>query len=200
MAELIYIAESPQYPGIVKIGRTDREVHIRMEELSNNNYGMPGADIDSQWEAIKVIKVEDNVHSEAILHDYFESQRVIDSRELFYTDDPNELAYEAESIVDGTILTGDLIEIWNLFDPLSVIALSAAIVFTAKTFAPDNKTTKKTERFIKNWEFRTNQRFKNSKTTAGKFVFGGLYKAFIIKKYIGVKTGKLVVNVISKIK
>lgn len=200
MAELIYIAESPQYPGIVKIGRTDREVHIRMEELSNDNYGMPGSDIDSQWEAVKVIKVEDNVYSEAILHDYFDSQRVIDSRELFYTDNPIELAYEAKSIVDGTILTSDLIELCNLFDPLSVIALSAAIVFTAKTFAPNNKTTIKTERFIKNWEFRTNQRFKNSKTTTGKFIFGGLYKVFIIKKYIGVKAGKFFVSAINKIK
>lgn len=35
MPESIYIATSPQYEGIVKIGRTDRPVQERMDELSN---------------------------------------------------------------------------------------------------------------------------------------------------------------------
>ena len=127
MAEYIYIAESPQYPGMVKIGRTDRTVQERMEELSANDYGIPGQSMDSEWEAVKVLEVKDNEHAEAVLHEHFDHLRVTDSRELFYTDDPYGLAYEAADVVDGTIMTADLVEIGNLFDPLSLVALGAGI-------------------------------------------------------------------------
>ncbi len=93
MAEYIYIAESPQYPGMVKIGRTDRTVDVRMEELSDGNYGLPGKEVDADWEAVKIIKVEDNEHAEAVLHEFYADSRVTDSRELFYTNDPVGLAY-----------------------------------------------------------------------------------------------------------
>ena len=42
MPESIYIATSPQYEGIVKIGRTDRPVQERMDELSTRDYGVEG--------------------------------------------------------------------------------------------------------------------------------------------------------------
>ena len=64
MAEYIYIAESPQYPGMVKIGKTDRTVEERMEELSVDDYGIPGENIDSEWEAVKVIEVKETVVKE----------------------------------------------------------------------------------------------------------------------------------------
>ena len=95
MAEYIYIAESQQYPGMVKIGRTDRTVDVRMEELSDGNYGLPGNEVDAEWEAVKIIKVEDNEHAEAVLHEFYADQRVTDSRELFYTNDIDALGDEA---------------------------------------------------------------------------------------------------------
>ena len=123
MAEFIYIAESPQYPGMVKIGRTDRTVEERLSELSREDYGLPGSNIDSEWEAVKIIEVQDNERAEAVLHDHFSDQRVDSSRELFYTDDPMGLSYEAANIVDGTIITADLVEIGNLLDALSLVEL-----------------------------------------------------------------------------
>ena len=73
MAEYIYIAESAEYPGIVKIGRTDRDVLVRMNELSEENYGLPESNIDSNWEAVKIIEVQDNESAEALLHDHYDN-------------------------------------------------------------------------------------------------------------------------------
>ena len=185
MAEYIYIAESPQYPGIVKIGRTDRDVQVRMDELSKGDYGLPESNINSDWEAVKIIEVQDNEAAEALLHNHYDHLRVTDSRELFYSEDPLKLAYEAETIVDGTIITSDLIEIGNLFDPLSIVAICAAIALTAKTFAPDNKNTIKAEKFMRNWELRSEQRYKNASTDVERFIYGGLNLIFRINKSLG---------------
>lgn len=184
MAEYIYIAESPQYPGMVKIGRTDRTVQERMEELSANDYGIPGQSMDSEWEAVKVLEVKDNEHAEAVLHEHFDHLRVTDSRELFYTDDPYGLAYEAADVVDGTIMTADLVEIGNLFDPLSLVALGAGITLLARTFAPENTSTKKAEKFMRDWELRTETRYKNAETSLGKFIFGSYKTIFKVNKSV----------------
>ena len=184
MAEYIYIAESPQYPGMVKIGRTDRTVEERMEELSADDYGVPGQSMDSEWEAVKIIEVIDNENAEAVLHEHFDHLRVTDSRELFYTDDPYGLAYEAADVVDGTIITADLVEIGNLFDPLSLVALGAGITLLARTFAPENSATKKTEKFMRDWELRTELRYKNAETQVGKFIFGSYKTVFKVNKSI----------------
>ena len=188
MAEYIYIAESPQYPGMVKIGKTDRTVEERMEELSVDDYGIPGENIDSEWEAVKVIEVRDNENAETLLHEHFEHLRVSDSRELFYTDDPTGLAYEAADVVNGTIITADLIEIGNLFDPLSIVALGAGITLLARTFAPEDKATKKAERFMKDWQIRTETRYKNADTKIGKFIFGSYKTIFKTNTAIVEKT------------
>ena len=184
MAEYIYIAESPQYPGMVKIGRTDRTVEERLSELSREDYGLQGSNIDSEWEAVKIIQVDDNVHAEAVLHEHYDHLRVDGSRELFYTDDPMEMAHDAANIVDGTILTTDLIEIGNLFDPISLVAFGAALTLVARTFAPENVTTKKAEKFMRDWEARTEERYRNSKTKIGKLVFGGYKTIFYTNKSI----------------
>lgn len=188
MAEYVYIAESPQYPGIVKIGRTDRAIAERMDELSLDNYGLPSENIVSEWEAVKIIEVQDNEHAEAVLHAHFDHLRVTDSRELFYTDDPYGLAYEAADVVDGTIMTVDIIEIGNLFDPLSIVALGAGIVLAARTFAPENKSTKKAEKFMRDWELRTEARYKTAETRVGKFIFGSYNMIFKTNKAIVEKT------------
>ena len=184
MAEYIYIAESAEYPGIVKIGRTDRDVLVRMDELSEGNYGLPESNIDSNWEAVKIIEVQDNESAEALLHDHYDNLRVVDSRELFYTDDPYGLAYEAADVVDGTIMTADLVEIGNLFDPLSLVALGAGITLLARTFAPENTSTKKAEKFMRDWELRTETRYKNAETPLGKFIFGGYKTIFKANKSV----------------
>ena len=85
MPESIYIATSPHYEGIVKIGRTDRPVQELMDELSNHDYGLEGEVGDTEWEVANVIVVDENVAAEAMLHKHFDSIRVSDSRELFYS-------------------------------------------------------------------------------------------------------------------
>ena len=70
MPESIYIATSPQYEGIVKIGRTDRPVQERMDELSKRDYGLEGEVGDTEWEVANVIIVDDNVAAEAMLHQH----------------------------------------------------------------------------------------------------------------------------------
>lgn len=100
--EYIYFAVSDSYPGMVKIGRTDRPIGERMSELSEDDYGLSGFDGDSTWEAVEVIEVEDNVEAESILHDHFDSARVEDGREIFYSDDVSGMAGEGAEIVDAT--------------------------------------------------------------------------------------------------
>ena len=100
--EYIYFAVSDSYPGMVKIGRTDRPIGQRISELSEDDYGLSGFDGDSTWEAVEVIEVEDNVEAESMLHDHFDSARVEDGREIFYSDDVSGMAGEGAEIVDAT--------------------------------------------------------------------------------------------------
>jgi hypothetical protein len=102
--ESIYFATSPQYPGMVKIGRTDRPVEERLQELSSSDYGPVGETGDSVWHAAEVIVVDDNVSAEAALHQHFADSRVSDERELFYSDDPEAMAEESLTVVDGQFL------------------------------------------------------------------------------------------------
>ena len=99
--EYIYFAVSDSHPGMVKIGRTDRPVDERMSELSQDDYGLSDFEGDSVWQAVDVIKVEDNVQAESMLHDHFGSARVENGREIFYSDDVNAMASEGTEIVDG---------------------------------------------------------------------------------------------------
>ena len=65
--EQIYFAVSPQFQGLVKIGRTDRDISERMGELAG--YGLEGFDGVSSWSPSKkhVLVVDDNTASEALL-------------------------------------------------------------------------------------------------------------------------------------
>ena len=133
--EYIYIATSPEFPGMVKIGRTDRSPEERMDELSTSDYGTPGYDGDSTWTADHVITVENNVEAERALHEHFADSRVTDSRELFYADDPAAIASESTDVVGGEILTDpeSILELMSEFDSLTAlgIVLSAALVLVA---------------------------------------------------------------------
>ena len=81
--EQIYFAVSPQFQGLVKIGRTDRDISERMGGLSG--YGLEGFAGVSSWSPSKkhVLVVDDNTVSEALLHRHFADLRVSDDRELF---------------------------------------------------------------------------------------------------------------------
>ena len=105
--EFIYIATSTQFPGMVKIGRTDRDVETRMDELSNDDYGVEGFSGSSEWEATHFFRVEDNEVAERLIHEQFGDLRVSDNRELFYSDDPASIAEQAAEISGGTLFGPD---------------------------------------------------------------------------------------------
>ena len=104
MPEYIYIASSEQFPGIVKIGRTDREVSERMAELSSGDYGPEGHFEDATWTAEAVVEVKDNAPAESAIHDHWADARVSPDRELFYTDDPEQLAEELVDFTGGNLI------------------------------------------------------------------------------------------------
>jgi hypothetical protein len=103
--EYIYIAKSASHPGMVKIGRTDQTIDERMQQLSEENYGPEGFSGNADWEAVTVIKVDNNVEAEALLHDHFSSERVTDSRELFYCEDVEGLSTQAIQISQGQAIS-----------------------------------------------------------------------------------------------
>ena len=103
--EHIYFATSPQFQGIVKIGRTDRDPCERMGELAG--YGFEGFEGESTWSVAKehVIIVDDNSSAEAMLHGYFSESRVSDNRELFFTDDIKAMVSIAQERTGGKLLS-----------------------------------------------------------------------------------------------
>lgn len=105
--EYIYFAKSENLPDMVKIGRTDRPVNERMDELSSDDYGPEGFDGDSTWEAVKILAVEDNTIAEAALHEHFSQLRIDDGRELFVSNDIEKMANEGIAIVDGEAVESD---------------------------------------------------------------------------------------------
>ena len=114
----VYIVKSknPKYEGIVKIGETDREVSERVGELNKDAYGLPGHEGADDWEVVRVIEVENNEQAEAFLHTYYADQSIRKAR-AFYSDDPEALAAEAADLVDGTLVTADMIELSDLMGP-----------------------------------------------------------------------------------
>lgn len=102
--EHIYVATSPQFEGIVKIGRTDREVDTRMKEL--DGYGLEAFEGESSWitDENHILLVENNTIAETLLHQHFSDVRVSQSRELFFATDPQLIVDEALEITGGQIL------------------------------------------------------------------------------------------------
>ena len=125
--ELIYVAQSDAFPGVVKIGRTDVGVEQRMGQLSQTDYGPTGFSGDSEWEAISVFVVENNVAAERLLHQHFANLRLEEERELFYASDAAAMSEEARVLVDGTYLG----EIGTGVDALDLILDSIGSAFTA---------------------------------------------------------------------
>ena len=129
--EYIYVATSPQFPGMVKIGRTDRTPDERMGELSSDDYGTPGYTGDSTWQADHVIKVEDNVAAERVLHEHFSDVRVTEKRELFFSDDPQDIAIESTELVGGELINdaADVLDVMDVFDAVAQYGLILGLGF-----------------------------------------------------------------------
>ena len=131
--EYIYFAVSDSHPGMVKIGRTDRPVGERMSELSQDDYGLSDFEGDSVWQAVDVIKVEDNVQAESMLHDHFGSARVENGREIFYSDDVNAMASEGTEIVDGVsidLFSAGADSSEDLFDGAEIVYEAAMLILS----------------------------------------------------------------------
>ena len=197
--ELVYIAESKQFPGMVKIGRTDRSVEERMEELSEDDYGTSGFSGDSEWEAIRVIEVKDNESAEAILHNHFGDSRVEDTRELFYTDNPEALADEALQVVDGVDFLNTFDSINVLFGGLSIVSAVAGITVLVRTFFPDNAEVWRVSKALDNWGSRLSYKTFNSKTLLGKVFYGSLWGSFALSKTVGEFAPRIVEEVVKEI-
>ena len=114
-----------------------------MAQLSDSDYGPSDFTGDADWEAHSVFVVEDNVTAEHILHQHFGDSRLENSRELFYTDDPELLVEEARALVDGTYV-GEVIEgadAVSLIAELMDVAFSAsAVAFSVHALFPNEKT------------------------------------------------------------
>lgn len=59
--EYIYFAVSDSHPGMVKIGRTDREISERMSEISYEDYGLSSFEGDSSWQAVERLVESDKL-------------------------------------------------------------------------------------------------------------------------------------------
>ena len=92
MSEFIYVLENPSMPGLVKIGRTNRNVSQRVNELSAPT-GVPSIFVvAAEW------AVTDSVRAERIIHERLSDYRVSGSREFFKVETEAALAI-VESIL-----------------------------------------------------------------------------------------------------
>jgi len=189
--ESIYIAKSKSFPNLVKIGRTDRPVGVRMGELSEDDYGPTGFVGDSEWEAVRIIKVDDNESAEALLHDHFSAIRYENTRELFETDDIEALSNEAIGVVSGT----DIIQTFDtadslfsssdaLFESLGAVSIATGLIISASIFS-NHQNVKDAKKWADDWERRVEERVINAKTPVGKVISNVLNFSYWGSKLIG---------------
>ncbi|MDE3066556.1 MAG: GIY-YIG nuclease family protein [Verrucomicrobiota bacterium] len=77
MAEFLYILENPSFPGIVKIGMTERDVAGRAKELSCAT-GVP-----TEFTVFKQYIVDDAAVAERRVHERLSKYRLSENREFF---------------------------------------------------------------------------------------------------------------------
>src|SRR5262252_884452 len=92
MNEFIYILENLSMPGLVKIGRTERSVSERVNELSSHTGVPTGFDVFREY------AVTNSVQAERMIHDRLADYRVSDNREFFRMD-PEDAADVVDSIL-----------------------------------------------------------------------------------------------------
>jgi hypothetical protein len=77
MAEIVYVLSNPAMPGILKIGKTDKDnVELRMKELYTTSVPLP-------FDCVYACIVDSNEDVEKTIHETFEKQRVNPRREFF---------------------------------------------------------------------------------------------------------------------
>jgi len=189
--ESIYIAKSKSFPNLVKIGRTDRPVDVRMGELSKDDYGPTGFAGDSEWEAVRIIKVDDNESAEALLHDHFSAIRYENRRELFETDDIEALSNEAIGVVNGidiiqTFDTSDSVFTSSdaLFESLGAVSIATGLIISASIFS-NHQNVKDAKKWADEWEKRVEERVIKAKTPIGKLVSNILNLSYWGSKLLG---------------
>ncbi|MDR2357922.1 MAG: GIY-YIG nuclease family protein, partial [Oscillospiraceae bacterium] len=78
MAEIVYILTNPVMPGVVKIGKTDKEeVRSRVKELFTTGVPVP-------FDCVYACVVENNETVEKALHRQFTAERINPRREFFW--------------------------------------------------------------------------------------------------------------------
>ncbi|MDR1329417.1 MAG: GIY-YIG nuclease family protein [Oscillospiraceae bacterium] len=86
MAEIVYILTNPVMPGVVKIGKTDKEeVQARVRELFTTGVPVP-------FDCVYASVVENNEDVEKLLHRKFSEARINPRREFFWLDSVNAVA------------------------------------------------------------------------------------------------------------
>ena len=196
--ELIYFAKSKSFPGMVKIGRTDRTVEERMKELSDQDYGTSGFSGDSEWEAVRVIKVEDNETAEAIIHEHFSHLRVEDSRELFYSNDIDAMVDESMQLVDGVDFFDAFDSINTLFGGLSIISVVSGVTVLIRTFFPDNAEVWEVSKALNNWQKRLKNKTERADSTIAAVFYGSLWGSFALSKYVGEFVPKIIEELVKE--
>jgi DNA segregation ATPase FtsK/SpoIIIE, S-DNA-T family len=94
MSEFIYVLENSSMPGLVKIGRTERSVSERVNELSSHT-GVP-----TGFTVVKEYAVANSVEAERIIHERLSDYRVADNREFFKME-----AEDARDIIESMLET-----------------------------------------------------------------------------------------------
>jgi S-DNA-T family DNA segregation ATPase FtsK/SpoIIIE len=94
MSEFVYVLENPSMPGLVKIGRTDRSVSERVNELSSHTGVPTGFAVVKHW------AVTNSVEAERIIHERLSDYRVADNREFFKME-----AEDATDIIESILGT-----------------------------------------------------------------------------------------------
>jgi hypothetical protein len=193
--EFVYISTSKSFPGMVKIGRTSRNVDKRMAELSEDDYGTSGFSGDSEWEAVQVIEVEDSVEAEALLHEHFNHLRVENGRELFYVDDPNDISSISLDLVDGKDAFDTFDTLDSLTAGLSILAGITGINELILNYKPNNKTNIDAADYLDKWDKRLIKKSNNSKSILAKSFYKTLNLSHKASRFVGKKGAKVLSSI-----
>ena len=108
MSKIVYVLTNPVVPGVLKIGKTDRDdVAKRVKELFTTGVPVP-------FDCVYAANVKDNTETEQTLHKKFASQRINPKREFFWLSpkeavdalkkyEVNDNTHEVRDIADGII-------------------------------------------------------------------------------------------------